>query len=219
MTANGYETVTSGAPLDKARAAVILLHGRGGLAEDMLALAEAFAQRDIAYRALQAPGRTWYPRSFLAEIAQNEPYLTHSLAAVGEAVGTLKTSGLPAERIALIGFSQGACLALEFAARNAERFGGVAALSGGLIGPNGTPRDYQGSLAGTPVFVGCSDVDSHIPLERVNESGAVLQRLGANVTKRIYPGMGHTVVDDEVRAIQAMLATIPEREKERSYAG
>lgn len=210
MASNGYETVTWGAPLDTARGAVILLHGRGGMAEDMLTLAEAFAQHDIAYLALQAPGRTWYPRSFLAPIAQNEPDLSHSLTAVGEAVRALKTAGLPAERIALVGFSQGACLALEFAARNAERFGGVAALSGGLIGPSRTPRDYQGSLAGTPAFVGCSDVDSHIPLERVNESAAVLQRLGANVTKRIYPGMGHTIIDDEVRAIQAMLATIPE---------
>ncbi len=120
----------------------------------------------------------------------------------------MKSSGLPTNRIALIGFSQGACLALEYAARNAERFGGVAALSGGLIGPDGTSRDYAGSLDGTPIFLGCSDVDSHIPLARVNESAAVMQRLGANVTKRIYPGLGHTVVDDEVRAIRAMLGSI-----------
>lgn len=218
MTANGYEIVESGAPLDTARGAVVLLHGRGGMAEDMLALAKAFSERDIAYLALQAPNRTWYPHSFLSPIAQNEPYLTGSLAAVGEAIRSLKSAGLPADRIALIGFSQGACLALEYAARNAERFGGVAALSGGLIGPDGTPRDYQGSLAGTPVFIGCSDVDAHIPLERVNESAAVLTRLGASVTKRIYPGMGHTVVDDEIRAIQAMLAAIPGHEKERSHA-
>jgi len=111
-----------------------------------------------------------------------------------------------------------ACLAFEFAARNAERFGGVAALSGGLIGPSGTPRDYQGSLAGTPVFIGCSDVDTHIPLERVNESAAIVRLLGADVTKWIYPSMAHTVVDDEVRAIQAILATIPERVKERHHA-
>ncbi|HEX2840467.1 alpha/beta hydrolase [Hyphomicrobium sp.] len=218
MTKNGYEIARSGAPLDKARGAVILLHGRGGMAEDMLALSEAFAQRDISYVALQAPSRTWYPHSFLAPISQNEPHLTHSLAAVGEAVRSLKSAGLSSERIALIGFSQGACLALEFAARNAERFGGVAALSGGLIGQDGTPRDYRGSLAGTPVFIGCSDVDSHIPLERVNESAAVVQRLGANVTKRIYPGMGHTVVDDEIRAIRAMLAAIAGGEKERHHA-
>lgn len=218
MMTNEYKTITTGAPLDKARGAVILLHGRGGTAEDMLELAKAFAQRDIAYLALQAPSQTWYPRSFLAPIAQNEPHLTHSLSAVGEAVHTLKTAGLPAERISVIGFSQGACLALEFAARNAERFGAVAGLSGGLIGPNGTPRNYQGSLAGTPVFIGCSDVDAHIPLERVRESATVLTRLGASVTKRIYPGMAHTVVDDEVRTIRAMLAAIPGNGKERHHA-
>lgn len=208
MKVNGIDVVASGASIDRARAAVVLLHGRGGMAEDMLEFAQAFEDRDLTYLAPQAPGKTWYPRSFLAPLAHNEPYLTRSLATVADIVRDLKSLGLPAHRIALIGFSQGACLALEYAARNAERFGGVAALSGGLIGPDGTTRDYAGSLDGTPAFIGCSDVDPHIPLARVNESAVVMQRLGANVTKRIYPNVGHAVVDDEVRAVRAMLGSI-----------
>jgi predicted esterase len=115
---------------------------------------------------------------------------------------------MPAERIVLLGFSQGACLSLEFAARNARRFGGVVALSGGLIGPPGTPRDYSGDFAGTPAFLGCSDVDPHIPKERVDESAEVLRRMGAQVTERIYPGMGHTVNEDELDFVRQLLAGV-----------
>ena len=191
---------------EQKRAAAILLHGRGSDADDMLGLAQEFGLRDIAYLAPEAPLRTWYPYSFLAPLAQNEPHLSDALTTVGAAFAQLATDGYPPERIALIGFSQGGCLALEYAARNAKRYGAVAGLSAGLIGPPGTPRDYAGSFAGTPVFLGCSDIDAHVPLARVHETRDVLGRMGAAVTERIYPGMGHTVNADEVAHVRSMLA-------------
>jgi len=197
---------TAGAPLGRAKAAMVLLHGRGAAAESMLSLAEIFGQRDVAYLAPQAPGRTWYPYSFMAPIEQNEPYLSRSLAAVGDLVTGLSDFGL--ERTILLGFSQGGCLALEFAARNTQRYGGVVGLSAGLIGPENVPRIYGGSLARTPVFLGCSDIDAHIPLGRVRESTKILSALGGNVVERIYPGMGHTINDDEIGHIRSMLADI-----------
>jgi len=184
------------------------VHGRGGSAEDMLGLADEFGQPDVAYLAPQAPGHTWYPYSFLAPLQQNEPHLSNALAAVGATLERLAQEGFAPERVALIGFSQGGCLALEYVARNAKRYGATAGLSAGLIGPPGTPRNYAGALAGTPVFLGCSDVDSHIPLVRVNESRDVLRRLGGDVTERIYPGMGHTVNADEVAHVTKLLAGI-----------
>lgn len=200
--------LTTGAPLARARAAMVLLHGRGGTAEDILSLAEALAAPDIAYLAPQASGSTWYPQSFLAPIEQNEPSLSHALAAVGAVVDTVAHAGLAAERVVLLGFSQGGCLALEYAARNARRYGGAVGLSSGLVGPPGTPRDYTGSLAGTPVFLGCSDVDAHIPEWRVHESAQVLRGLGAEVTERIYPGMGHLINDDEIAHVARLLESL-----------
>jgi len=200
--------VASGAPLSQARAAAVLLHGRGGSAEDMLGLAQEFGQPDIAYLAAEAPGHTWYPYSFLAPLAQNEPHLSNALATVGATLDRLTREGFPAERVALIGFSQGGCLGLEYVARNAKRYGAVAGLSAGLIGPRGTPRNYAGALGGTPVFLGCSDVDAHIPLGRVHESREVFEKLGGEVTERIYPGMGHTVNEDEVAHITKLLASL-----------
>jgi phospholipase/carboxylesterase len=196
----------SGAPLGRAKAAVIMLHGRGASAEGMLEFAEVFAQPEIAYLAPRAPRSTWYPHSFMAPFVQNEPALSNALAAVASAVADLAGQGFPPERLVLLGFSQGGCLALEYAARNAQQYGGVVGLSAGLIGPPGTPRSYFGSMAGTPVFIGCSDVDFHIPLERVHESTEVLRRIGADVTERIYPGMGHTIDDDEVKHVRGILA-------------
>jgi phospholipase/carboxylesterase len=196
----------AGAPLGRARAVVIMLHGRGADAQDMLSLADALALPDVAYLAPQAADRSWYPYSFLAPLAQNEPKLSRALALVGSIIEGVARHGVSPDRIVLLGFSQGGCLALEFAARNARRYAGLAGLSAGLIGPDGTPRDYPGSLAGTPVFLGCSDIDPHIPLARVEESARVLTALGGDVTKRIYPHMGHTINADEVERVRALLA-------------
>jgi phospholipase/carboxylesterase len=200
--------VRSGAPLSAARAAMVLVHGRGGNAEDMLGLADAFEARDVAYVAPQAPSGSWYPRSFMAPTTQNEPFLGDALETLSNAIEDLGQAGMRADKIVLLGFSQGACLALEFAARHARRFGGLVGLSGGLIGPDETPRNYSGSLAGTPVFLGCSNVDSHIPLARVNETTEVLKRLDGDVTEVIYPGMGHTIVEDEVEHVRKILRSI-----------
>jgi predicted esterase len=197
--------IVAGAPLANAKAALILVHGRGATAESMLPLADALELDDIAYVTPQATANTWYPYTFLAPLEANEPWLSSALGVLGALVAQLGGQGFPPERIGLLGFSQGACLATELAARNARRYGLVAGLSGGLIGPPGTPRAYRGSLDGTPVFLGCSDVDAHIPLERVEETATILAGLGASVDKRIYPGMGHTVNDDEIAAVKAII--------------
>lgn len=203
---HGAERVAHlGAPLGEARAGMILVHGRGATAESILDLARVLQHPGFAYLAPQANGNQWYPNRFLAPIPSNEPGITSGLRKIESLLDELSHAGIPAERVLLLGFSQGACLTLEFVARHARRYGGVAGLSGGLIGPDGTPRDYPGSLHGTPVFLGCSDIDSHIPEPRVRETGEVLARLGANVDLRIYPGMGHTVVEDEINAVRKMM--------------
>jgi predicted esterase len=184
---------------------MILVHGRGGSAEDLLGLALELRLDDILYVAPQAEGNTWYPYSFLTPMERNEPGLTSGLNRISSLIDTLRHEGLAPDRVGLLGFSQGACLSLEYAARYARRYAAVVGLSGGLIGPPGTPRDYPGTLDGTPVFLGCSDVDSHIPVERVHETADVFTRLGAAVDTRIYPGMGHIVNEDEVAAVRAIL--------------
>ncbi len=190
----------------QARVAVVLLHGRGDSASGILTLADAFDLPGVLWLAPQASGNTWYPYSFLAPIEENQPGLDSGLRVIGDLIGLLEQEGFPAARIALMGFSQGACLAQEFAARHARRYHAIVGLSGGLIGPPGTPRDYSGSFGGTPVFLGCSDVDPHIPVERVRESTQVFTRMGAVVDERIYPRMGHTVNADEVDAVRALLS-------------
>ena len=202
------QLLAAGAPLARARAAAVLVHGRGASAQDILSLGAEFDQEDIAYLAPQAENHAWYPYSFLAPLAQNEPHLSRALATLGATLERLAKEGFAPERVALIGFSQGGCLALEYAARNAKRYGAIAGLSAGLIGPPGTPRDYAGAFAATPVFLGCSDVDPHIPLPRVHETRDVLARMGANVTERIYPGMGHTINADEIAEVGKLLAGI-----------
>ena len=187
---------------------MVLLHGRGAAAEDILTLVGELNNPDFAYLAPQAAAFTWYPERFMEPIERNEPWLTSALAFVSRIVQGVEESDIPAERTILLGFSQGACLALEWAARNARRYGGVAGLTGGLIGPDGTPRDYPGSLDGTPVFIGCSDVDFHIPKERAQYSAEVLQKLGGDVTLRLYPGMGHTVNQDEIDFVREMMENI-----------
>ena len=207
----GQPIMTAGEPLNRARAAMVMVHGRGASAENILDLAVELHQPGFAYLAPQAAGDTWYPYSFLAPLARNEPGLSSGLAAIANVLAQVAQAGIPLERTMLLGFSQGACLALEFVARNARRYGGVAGLSGGLIGPDGTPRDYPGSLVGTPVFLGCSDVDFHVPKERVELSAQVLQRLGGNVTMRLYPGMDHTVNQDEIDFVRGMMAALVSR--------
>jgi predicted esterase len=197
--------VTGGRSPAQAQLALVLVHGRGGSAEDVLALAGALRLRDVAYVAPQAGGNTWYPKSFLVPMHQNEPELSSAFRVLARLVDTLNRQGLETSRIGFLGFSQGACLALEFVARHPSRYAGLFALSGGLMGPPHTPRKYHGSLAGTPVFLGCGDRDPHIPLERVDESAEVFQNLEAIVDKRIYPQMGHTVNDDEILAIRLTL--------------
>lgn len=211
--------LTSGRDPSEARAAGILVHGRGGSAEGMLGLAAAIAVEDIAWLAPQAEGGAWYPHSFMAAIESNEPWLSASLDLLDRLVARCGADGLPPERVALAGFSQGACLAAEYAARNARRYGGLVLLSGGLIGPPGTPREYPGSLSGTPVFLGCSDIDPHIPVERVRETARVLRSMGAEVDERIYPGLGHTVIDDEIDAARRILEGIPAAAARREEKG
>ena len=198
---------TWGAPLAEAKKALILVHGRGGSVDDMRALAGEFDQARLACVAPAAADRTWYPYSFLEPLKRNEPHLSSALRLIARALAKAEAGPLPHDRIVLLGFSQGACLALEFAARNARRYGAVVGLSGGLIGPEGTPRDYAGSFAGTPVFLGCSDVDPHVPKRRVDETAEVFGRMGAAVTKRIYPGLGHTINAAEIAMVRAMVET------------
>jgi predicted esterase len=195
----------AGPPINDARLVAILLHGRGASAEDILGLADQFSVTDVAFLAPQAAGHTWYPYSFLAPLPQNEPWLGSALRVVAGLLEEVAQHGVARDRVALMGFSQGGCLALEFAARHAGRYAGVVALSGGLIGPPGTPRAYGGTFDGTPVFIGCSDTDPHIPLERVRESASVFRGMGASVDERIYPRLPHTIVADEIEAVEALL--------------
>lgn len=195
----------AGAPLERARAAMLMLHGRGARAEDILALAQFFPHPGFAYIAPQAAGNTWYPNRFLVPMQENEPWLSSALAMVDNSLAQIIYAGIPAERIIVLGFSQGACLTLEFTARQARRYGGIAGLSGALIGPDDTPRDYPGSLAGTPVFLGCSDVDFHVPKERVVQTAEVFRKLGGVVTERLYPNMDHSVNHDEIDFVRGMM--------------
>lgn len=204
----GQPIRTAGQPLDTARAAMVMVHGRGATAESILSLAAELQHPEFAYLAPQAAGNTWYPNGFMTPLAGNEPYLSSALAVLADLLARITQAGIPPERTMLLGFSQGACLSVEFAARQARRYGGVVGLSGGLIGPDGTPRDYPGSFEGTPVFLGCSDVDFHIPKERVSLSAKVLRHLGGNVTERLYPGMGHTINQDEIDFVRGMMGAI-----------
>jgi phospholipase/carboxylesterase len=202
----GQQVLAAGEPLDKAKAAMIMIHGRGSSADNIIGLSADLDQPGFAFLAPQANGNTWYPYPFMQPIESNEPYLSSALSVITDLLNHLDASGIPAERTMILGFSQGACLTLEFTARNARRYGAAVGLSGGLIGPDGTPRNYPGSL--DAVFLGCSDVDFHIPKERVTESAEILRKLGGDVTTRLYPQMGHTINQDEIDFVKGMMAAL-----------
>lgn len=205
--ADTSDTVANGAT-----AAMVLIHGRGARAQDILMLGRAIVaaadRRDVLLLAPQAAGATWYPERFIAPIENNQPWLDSARAAVSTLLEGLIDAGIPRHRIVLAGFSQGACLASDIAVSHEKPLGGVFVLSGGLIGPLGTRFAPAGSLQGTPVFVGCSDTDPHIPVERVHETTAAFRAVGAVVDERIYPGMPHTVNEDELAAMSAVLRAL-----------
>jgi predicted esterase len=204
----GQPVRVAGEPIGIAQAAMLMVHGRGASAGDILTFVDQFNQAGFAYFAPQAAENTWYPNRFLVPLEDNEPWLSSALAFVGDVLAEIIKAGIPPERVMLLGFSQGACLALEFAARNAQRYAGIVGLSGALIGPDNTPRDYKGSLAGTPVFLGCSDVDFHVPKERVDQTAEVLRKLGGEVTERLYPNLDHSVNQDEIDFVRGMMQSL-----------
>lgn len=197
--------ITAGVPLQEAQKALIMLHGRGAGANDILSIARYLNVSDFALVAPQAEGRTWYPYSFLAPINENEPFLSNSLKTVSQVVASVEENGIKRENIYFLGFSQGACLTLEYTSRNADKYGGIIAFTGGLIGDQVYENHYIGDFKNTPIFVGTSDPDFHVPVERVNDSEELLKRMGAAVTKKIYPDMGHTISQDEIDIVNALI--------------
>jgi predicted esterase len=190
--------LTQGAPLQNAAGPVVLLHGRGGSAEDILSLAPSISYPGVAYLAPQAAGHTWYPNSFLAPIEQNEPWLSSALGRIATILKTADDAGIPSTRVVVCGFSQGACLATEFVARNPIRYAALIAFTGGLIGPPGSDLTHIGDLASTPAFFGSGDPDPHVPWQRVQQSADVLTAMGAHVTAKRYPGRPHTISAEEL---------------------
>lgn len=196
---------SAGTKLEDASAAMILLHGRGAGAQDILSLSTYFDRPGLAFFAPQAEGYTWYPNRFIFPIEQNEPYLSSALKTIDRIVREAEASGITTDKIFIGGFSQGACLASEYVIRNPKRYGGLVAFSGGYIGPLNMQREPRGDLEEMPVFLGCSDIDPHIPLQRVKETSALLSAMGARVTEKIYPDMGHTVNDDEIQQAKKLM--------------
>ncbi len=204
----GQPVTTLGVPLAQTRALVIAVHGRNAAPRNILDIAPLIHNTHVAFVAPAAAGNSWYPQSFLAPIEQNEPGITSGISVVHAMIDDAIGRGVPSERIVLMGFSQGACLVATAAQRRAQRYGGVLVFSGGLIGPPGTEWSEAGDFAGTPVFLGCSDVDGHIPADRVRESAALFERMGASVTTRLYEGMGHLVNEDEVAFARDLLTAV-----------
>ncbi len=202
----GMPVIKTGAELEEAKAAMIMIHGRGASAQSILPLAnEIKRHHEITFLAPQASGHTWYPYSFLVPREQNQPGIDSGIETISDIVSDLNSKGIPDHKIFFLGFSQGACLASDFVARNPTKYAGLFALSGGLIGPTIDPKSYSGDLENTPIFLGCSDVDFHIPKERVNETADVFEQLGASITKKLYPGMGHLVNEDEINSINNII--------------
>ncbi len=206
---NEQPVLSAGELLSNAQAGMILLHGRGGSADGILRLARLIFHPGFAYLAPQAAGNTWYPHNFMSPIEMNEPWLSAALQKISALLERFREAQIPPERVILLGFSQGACLVAEYAARNPRRYGGIVVLSGGLIGAQITLPDTEGTLAGTPVLLGCSDRDPFIPIERVEETDSVLRDLGGRVDRRIFPDMGHTVNEEELRLVHAIMASVP----------
>jgi phospholipase/carboxylesterase len=190
--------VSAGEAIKPESKVLIMIHGRGGSAEDILSLASHLDVKDFALRAPQATGNSWYPYSFLAPQAQNEPWLSSALDLISQMTTELEAQGIRSENIYFLGFSQGACLTLEFVTRHARRWGGVVAFTGGLIGDAVNTANYRGDFKGTPVFIGTSNPDPHVPLQRVDETVNIMKGMGADLTLKVYPGMGHTINGDEI---------------------
>lgn len=190
--------VTAGKKTTEAKKALVMVHGRGGSAEDILTLANYLNVKDYALLAPQATGHTWYPYSFLMPPAQNEPWLSSALDVLKEVTADIVADGIAPENIYFLGFSQGACLTLEFITRNAQQYGGAVAFTGGLIGDQVYPENYQGNFGGSPVFIGTSNPDPHVPVDRVKASEKILKEMGADITVNIYNNMGHTISQDEI---------------------
>ena len=197
--------LSDGPPLERAKVAMILIHGRGGSAEDMMGVYQALGVEDVAAIAPQAAGCTWYPNSFMAPLQSNQPFFESALRRIESIIAGLIAQKIASERIVVLGFSQGACVAMETVARYPRRYAAVMGLSGGLIGPPGTPRNYPGSLGGTPIFLGGVDPDSHVPFERVKEAETVLKKMGGEMEVRRYPGLPHTINSDEMDACRKLL--------------
>ncbi|WP_460996075.1 alpha/beta hydrolase [Spirosoma harenae] len=197
----------AGKPLEEATKVMIMVHGRGGSARDILSLSEYIQDKDFAFVAPEAYNNTWYPYSFLRPFEENEPYLSSALETLASIRARLQADfNFKLPQIYWLGFSQGACLALEFVARNPSEYGGVFGLSGGLIGPPETVRNYDGTLENTPIFLGCSDTDPHIPMERVLESERIFQQMGARITTKLYSNFQHTINEDELNIVNLLLA-------------
>ena len=199
------ELLAAGKSLEEASKVLIMVHGRGASANSILGLAAHLNVNDYALIAPQATNNTWYPYSFLAPPAENEPWLSSALSLLRSIVDDLKEKQIKEENIFFVGFSQGACLTLEFVARNATRYGGVAAFTGGLIGDTIYTDNYSGDFKGTPVFLGSSDPDMHVPVERVDDTASLLEKMGAGVTKKIYKQMGHTISQDEINRANTLI--------------
>lgn len=197
--------ITAGKPLNEATKALIMIHGRGGDARDILGLASHLNVSDYALLAPEATNNTWYPNSFLAKPEQNEPWLSSALDLLKATVEQVTTQGIKAENIYFLGFSQGACLTLEFVTRNAQKFGGVVAFTGGLIGDEVNTKNYSGDFNGTPIFIGTGNPDPHVPLERVNESVRILEKMNAKVSLKVYNGRPHTISQDEIEEANTLI--------------
>jgi phospholipase/carboxylesterase len=200
------EFITAGQSLEEASKVLIMIHGRGGSAEDILGLSDHLHVKDFAILAPKAIGNTWYPYSFLMPPSQNEPWLSSALQVIKEIVNDVVSKGVTQDRIYFLGFSQGACLTLEFVSRNATHYGGVVAFTGGLIGDKIYEQNYAGNFDGTKIFIGTSDPDPHVPVQRVHDSELILRKLNASVTVKVYKGMGHTINQDEIDAANNILS-------------